>query len=53
MLSMPEKVEKKMERGKADMRKNHSPSLRIAEIIYGTKELTKCMESVIKIHTDI
>lgn len=53
MLLMSEKVEKREEKRRTAMKKNNAEPIRIAEIIYGTEELTKCMESIIKVHRNV
>lgn len=42
--------ERKMKKGMDDMKKINSEPLKIAKVIYGSKELMECMESVIRIH---
>ncbi len=49
MSSMPEKVEKEKENQRTAMMKKCPQPLRIAEVIYGTKDLSECMESIIRI----
>ncbi len=57
MPGMSEKVEKREEKReekrRTAMKKINAEPIRIAEIIYGTEELTKCMESIIKVHRNV
>ena len=57
MPGMSEKVEKREEKReekrRTAMKKINAEPIRIAEIIYGTEELTQCMESIIKVHRNV